>query len=318
MKTHVDAHKGDRFGLLMVMFAAILWGTVGVVVQTIYTQSATNPLSIGFFRLAISVPVLFLACVRTLGWKMFQIAKRDLALMVLTGVMTAFSQVCYFASISYIGVAAATLIAICTAPIWVALLASLLLRERFTLAILLALMCAVGGTILLVDVQTSQITVQAHTVFGVFLALSSALGYSSFTLCSRFLARRNHPLQSLTVGLLAGAIFLLAIALSSGLVIQYSFIGWISLLYLGTVTTALAYLLYFSGMRHTPATIASIATLLEPLTSTILAWWLLGEKLNSLSFVGGILLLIAIAILYRENRHGNHRNSPEELKDQQS
>ena len=130
MKTHDNVRKGDRWGLLMVMFAAILWGTVGVVVQTIYAESATNPLSIGFFRLAISAPLLFLACVRTLGWQMFQITKRDLALMVLTGVMTAFSQVCYFASINYIGVAAATLITLCTAPIWVALLASLLLQVQ--------------------------------------------------------------------------------------------------------------------------------------------------------------------------------------------
>ena len=309
MKTHDNVRKGDRLGLLMVIFAAILWGTVGVVVQTIYAESATNPLSIGFFRLAISVPLLLLACVRTLGWQMFQIAKRDLALMVITGVMTAFYQVCYFASINYIGVAAATLITLCTAPIWVALLASLLLQERFTRVIFLALICAVGGTILLVDVQTGQITVRSHHVLGVFLALGSALGYSLFTLCSRFLARRNHPLQSLTVGLFAGAIFLLAIALSSGLVIQYSVVSWIALLYLGIVTTALAYLLYFSGMRHTPATIASIATLLEPLTATIMAWWLLAEKLGNSGILGGILLLMAIAILYWEKLHGHHRNS---------
>ena len=294
--------------MLKIVFSAILWGIVGVVVQIIYTQSETNSFSIGFFRLAISVPVLFIACVRTLGWQMFQIAKRDLALMLLTGAMAAFNQVCYFASVGYIGVATATLITLCTVPVWVALLASLLLREKFTLAIFFALMCAVGGTALLINVQPGHITMRSHAILGVFLALGSALGYASVTLCSRFLAKRNHPLQSLTVGFLAGAIFLLPIALISGLVIQYPLVSWVSLFYLGTVTTALAYLLYFSGMSHTRAIVASITTLLEPLTSTVLAWWLLGEQLSSSGIVGSVFLLIAIGILYCENLQENQRN----------
>ena len=102
---------------------------------------------------------------------------------------------------------------------------------------------------------------------------------------------------------------LFVIASISGLAIEYSLISWISLLYLGTVTTALGYLLYFTGMRHTPATVASIATLLEPLTATLLAWWLLEEKLSELGIVEGILLLIAIAILYWQKISSDRRNS---------
>ncbi|MEO1350256.1 MAG: EamA family transporter [Cyanobacteria bacterium J06635_15] len=301
METRSNAQRGARFGLLMVICSAILWGTVGVFVQTIYTLSETNPLSVGFFRLAISVPMLFLACLRTLGWQTFQIAKRDLGLMLLTGIMTAFYQVCYFASISAIGVAAATLVTLCTVPVWVALLAALILRERLTLGLLLAGICAVGGTALLVDLRPAQVMGRSHPVVGVVLALSSALGYAAVTLCSRALAKRNHPLQSLTFGFLAGVVCLFPIAWLNGLVLQYSPTSWLSLLYLGIVTTALAYLLYFSGMQYTPATVASIATLLEPLTATGLAWWLLGEDLGASGIVGGILLLIAIGMLYWEN-----------------
>ena len=309
METHISAQKGARFGLLMVMFSATLLGTVGIFVQTIYTLSETNPLSIGFFRLAISVPVLFLACTRTLGRRTFQIARRDLALMLLIGVMTALSQVCYFAAIGYIGVAAATLITLGTAPVWVALFASLLLRERLTRVILLAGLCAVGGAALLANIQPGQVMVRSHTMLGVVLALGSALAYGTVTLCSRFLARRYHPLQSLTVGFLAGALFLLPITLMTGLALQYPLASWISLLYLGTVTTAFAYWLYFSGMRHTPATVASIATLLEPLTSTELAWWLLGEQLGSSGILGGFFLLSGIGLLYWQNWQWNQSNA---------
>ena len=308
METHASAQKGDRFGLLMIMVSASLLGTVGIFVRAIYTLSETNPLSIGFFRLAISTPVLFLACVHTLGWRTFQIARRDLAVMLLIGVMTAFSQVCYFGAIGYIGVAAATLITLGVAPVWVALLASLLLRERVTPVILLAGMCAIGGIALLVNIQPGQMIVRSHTELGVLLALGSALAYGSVTLFSRLLAGRHHPLQSLTVGFFAGTAFLLPITLITGLALQYPLASWMSLLYLGVVTTAFAYWLYFSGMRHTPALVASIATLLEPFTATLLAWWLLGEQLGSSGIGGGVLLLSAIGLLYWQNLHGKQRN----------
>ena len=117
--------------------------------------------------------MLFIACVRTLGWQMFQIAKRDLALMLLTGAMAAFNQVCYFASVGYVGVATATLITLCTVPVWVALLASLLLREKFTLAIFFALICAVGGTVLPIDVRSEHITMRSLSINQPILLKSS-------------------------------------------------------------------------------------------------------------------------------------------------
>jgi DME family drug/metabolite transporter len=66
------------------------------------------------------------------------------------------------------------------------------------------------------------------------------------------------------------------------------------------VPTALAYVCFLAGMRHTTATVATIATLIEPLTSTTLAWLLFGERLGPLGLLGGALLLGAIGLLYRD------------------
>ena len=71
------------------------------------------------------------------------------------------------------------------------------------------------------------------------------------------------------------------------------------LLYLGLVPTALAYVLFLTGMRSITATVASIATLIEPLTSTVLAWLLFDEQLGPLGLFGAALLLGAIGLLYR-------------------
>ncbi|MBD2100809.1 DMT family transporter [Leptolyngbya sp. FACHB-261] len=310
MKTQIEVQAQVRLGLRLIVLATTLWGTVGVVVQAIYQLSAANPLSVAFFRLALAVPVLALVCWLVLGRSMFQIARRHLMLMLLIGIMMALSQSCYFAAIAQIGVAAATLITLCTAPVWVALLASALLHERLSRGVLLTAGLAVIGTALLVGIEPQAVTAQANPALGVLLALGSGLTYALVVLTSRALAGRYHPLQSLTVSIGVGAATLLLFTLATtGLVIQYSPLGWTLLLYLGLVPTALAYLLYFSGICHTTATVASIAALLEPLTATLLASWLLGEQLGSLGLLGSVLLLSAIGLLYLESWQRGQQDS---------
>jgi DME family drug/metabolite transporter len=160
---------------------------------------------------------------------------------------------------------------------------------------------ALIGTVLLVGVQPNGAGALHNTVVGVLLALGSAFGYAVIALCSRALAQRYHPLQSLTIGFGTGAIILLPFALSNGFVVSYPAVGWMLLLYLGLIPTVLAYVLFLYGIRHTTATVASITTLLEPLTSTLLAWLFFKEQLSVFGLMGGILLIGAIVLLFSNN-----------------
>jgi DME family drug/metabolite transporter len=90
---------------------------------------------------------------------------------------------------------------------------------------------------------------------------------------------------------------LLPAAALTGFVVTYPPAGWALLLYLGLVPSALAYGLFLTGMRSTPATVASVLTLVEPFTATILAAVLFGERLGALGLLGGALLLGAILVL---------------------
>ncbi len=301
MKIQAVAQGSSTHGLSLIVLSAVLWGTVGVAVKVIYGLAETNPLSIGFFRLAIAAPALFWACWWTLGARMFRVVRRDLVLMMLIGVMMALYQVCYFGAIAKVGVAIAVLVTLCIAPIFVALLSLWLFREKLTSRLILALTFALIGTVLLVGVQPNGAGALHNTVVGVLLALGSAFGYAVIALCSRTLAQRYHPLQSLTIGFGTGAIILLPFALSNGFVVSYPAVGWMLLLYLGLIPTVLAYVLFLYGIRHTTATVASITTLLEPLTSTLLAWLFFKEQLSVFGLMGGILLIGAIVLLFSNN-----------------
>lgn len=289
--------RSARTGLFMVMFASILWGTGNVVAKSIYDIADTNAFSVAFLRMALSVPALLLVCQFTLGRAMWSFHRQDLPFMLGAGSLVAIYQVAFYASLPKVGVSIATVIALCSAPVIVAVLSAVITRERPTAITLVALTCAVIGTMLLVNVQpTAQ---QSDVLGGVALALLAGTLYAINTMVGRKLGSggRAHPLQTATVGFAFGALLLFGIALSAGLVLTYPLEGWLRLSYLGLFPTALGYSIFFTGMRTTSAATASIATLLEPLTSTLIAVVVLHEPLSPQALLGGGLLIVAMGVL---------------------
>ncbi|HVU70841.1 MAG TPA: EamA family transporter [Ktedonobacteraceae bacterium] len=288
----------ERRGAWSILGAGMLWGTTGVTTQFIYNVSSTNALSVAFMRLGICALILLICGLRVLGRRMWRVSGRDLLLMVFLGVMQAIFQFTYLAAIPECGITIATLIALCVAPVLVVIYSALFLRERITLKIALALICAVGGTILLSDMPTSP-QHSGHMLTGVLLSLACAASYAGVIVGGRTLSQRCSPVQVNAVAFGVGALLLLACSLTTPLVFSYSPICWLLLFYLGCIPTALAYLLFQSGMRATPATLTSILTLAEPLTAAILAWIIFDERLSFLGIIGAILLLGTILLLAR-------------------
>src|SRR5262249_14393282 len=135
------------------------------------------------------------------------------------------------------------------------------------------------------------------SLFGVVLAFLSACGYAGFILCGRLLTTKYHPLQISSVAFGTGALLLLVCAASTSLVLIYPAWGWLILLYLGCVPTALGYGLFQAGMRSLSATVASIVTMCEPLTAAFLAWLCFHEELGPFGLLGAGLLLGAMAMI---------------------
>ncbi|ACH39888.1 membrane protein, putative [Citrifermentans bemidjiense Bem] len=298
------ARAESRRGLLLIMLAAVLWGTVGISTKTIYHLASTNPLSIGFFRLVFSLPVLFSICWARQGKEMLHVSRGDLGLMTLIGLMTALYQVCYFGAVARTGVAVATVVTLCTAPVMVAVITVAFTRKRPSRSTLVALVGALSGTAVLVLFQDRGLAPQGACPLrltgadtgGIALAMVSAFSYGLVTLISQKLAAHRDPFQSLAISFSVGAAVLFGFA--KDMVMTYTPLAWVLLVYLGTIPTALAYVLFFKGMRSTSATAASISTLLEPMVATMLAWFLFGERFTPVGFLGIALLGGSLLLLY--------------------
>ena len=73
---------------------------------------------------------------------------------------------------------------------------------------------------------------------------------------------------------------------------------------LGTGPTAVAYTLYFRGLRTAPAGIAALLSLLEPLTGTVLAALILGDRLGPTGIAGAVILAMALSCAGQRGRAG--------------
>ncbi len=287
-------------GLFFIVLTAVLWGTAGIASRFIYGMSDLSSIWVATWRVALAAPLLLLLCTVMVGGDWWRVqSRRDLGIMGLLGLGMAGYQLCYFQAIAEMGVTIAVLVDLCSAPIMVALLAGILLGERLTMPTFVALVVAIVGTALLIlagpAANSSNVQV---TTSGVLLALGAGFFYAVMTLCGRVLSRRYHPLQPITLAFsFAAVLMLVAASLTVGGSLAYALPVWGWLLYLGVVPTALGYFFFLSGLKTVSATVASVATLLEPLTAAVLAWLLFDERLGAGGIVGGVLLLISMVIL---------------------
>lgn len=290
-------------GLWLVLMAATLWGTTGILYKVLGSSGSTNALSISFLRLSLSVPFLLLGARVVVGsWGLAALGAKQLMTLARLGAMMALYQLSYVMSIERVGVAVAVLITMCGAPVVVALISWLFLGERLRLRTLVTMAMAVTGTILLVGWPDPSAAGAARTLSGLALALAAATFQALYVLSGRAAGSVCHPLHSAGIGFGLGALLLLPAALAGGLVLHYTPQGWAFLLYIAMVPTAIGQALFLTGLRSTSATSGAIASLLEPLTSTILAVVLLNERLGASGALGAAVLLGAIVVLQWQER----------------
>jgi len=259
-------------------------------------DTSAGPLLVGFVRMAVAAPCLLLAArLAAAPWRLAW--RRDALACLALGAFMAAYQVFYFSAVALTGIATTALLAICSSPLMITLLAVLWLGERLTLRVVAALGMGIAGTALLVARPGAIGTVGGGFLPGAALALGAGLAYALYAVGAKASLARIAPLPLAALTFTVAAVALAPTLLGEPRVTAQLAAGWPLFLYLGLVPTALAYSLYTIGLRRTPATVAGIVTLLEPATATALGVGVFGEHLGLGGAFGALLLLGAIALL---------------------
>ncbi|MBV6439737.1 MAG: EamA family transporter [Haliscomenobacteraceae bacterium CHB4] len=106
--------------------------------------------------------------------------------------------------------------------------------------------------------------------------------------------------MQITAGGLGG--FILSVLFDKSHTIHHTAESWISMLYLITIGSALAFTLYMYALKHLSATVSSLYTYINPMVAIVLGWALLGESLTTGTILGMTVTITGVWLVNRGAR----------------
>jgi len=288
-------------GLLCLATSGLLWGTGGLTGSLLGRVAGLSAIAVAACRLTAGG--VLIVCYLTGTRRTWPSGRAAWARITVIGLLAAIFQSCYFAAVSLTSVPLATLITIGAAPVIVLGAERAIGRPAGRLAVLTTGL-AVTGLGLLVGLPSGFR--ESAVLASAGMAVLAAAGFAAITLISMRPVAGLDDLTMTGFGFTIGGLLLMPLAwLAGGGITFRPGLAAIGLLVaLGTGPTAVAYTLYFRGLRTVAASTAARLALLEPLTGAILAALLLGERLSATGIVGAAIIGAAVILTVQADRGG--------------
>jgi drug/metabolite transporter, DME family len=283
-------------GMAMVVVAAMLWGTTGTAQS--FAPPQLSSYWVGALRLVVGAlffwPMLWIsdrpartgAALRSLPWRS----------VALAAVCMCIYNLAFFAGVRSSGIAIGTALALGSGPVWAGLLQALITRVLPTPAWWLGTGVAVAGV---VTMATAGGATEEVPLSGVLLCLMAGLSYASYALLNQRMVTGASP-AAVTATVFSCAA-LLAIAGAAGLsgAPQLHTDDVAIVLWLGVVSTGVAYLLFSYALRHISAATGVVLALAEPVTAFMLAILIVGEQPGAAGAIGLAAVLAGLWLVVR-------------------
>ena len=283
-----------RLGALL---AVVFWGLSFVATKAVVAE--ISPVTLIFIRTGLGTALLvaILALRRQRAWPPRD-ALVPLAAMGFVGV--ALHQLLQAYALTLTS-AASTGWLIGVIPLWSALLAGVLLGERFGPRKVAGLLIGFAGAVLVVTRGELGARLLATSgTRGDLLVLASTVTWAVYTVMGHETIRRLGPLRATASAMLIGWLMLSPFFLAASgwrELRALSPAGWTAVLFLGIACSGLGYLFWCGALERVEA--SRVATLLyvEPLVTMAAAVVLLGEPVGATTVAGGLVVLAGVTLV---------------------
>ncbi len=275
----------------------LLGGAVAIGFAPLFVRwSEVGPIATGSWRVLLAAPVFWLG----MGYRerraepaRRKLTPRDMLVLCIPGLFFAGDLGFWHWSLKLTTVVNATFFANC-APIVVALIGWLWLKERLGLSFVGGLVLGLAGAGLMILFNPHQGS-NEHSLLGDGLGLLTAVFYGGYQLSVKRLRARYPTLTIMGFSTTVSAIVLGVAAWFSGeTLIPLTVSGFLVLLALGLVCQvggqgSIAY-----ALGHLPVSFASVSLLFQPLVTAAAGWAILGEAVGGWQGMGGVCVLLGI------------------------
>ena len=275
-------------------YLAVVIGILALSFSAMFVRWADAPGPItGLYRVFLSSLILtpfFLKNYKKDG----KITKSNIIFPILGGLFTAGDLALWTTSVQFTTAANATLLGN-TAPLWVALGAWLLFREKLKSRFWLGLGLALAGATLILG---TDFILHPRLGIGDLMAIGTGMFYGGYFLATQRSRQQFGPLTNLWIIGISASLGLLIINLAFGNSIRgYSTQTWMVFFLTAIVSQIIGYFSMTYALGHLPASVVSPTMIAQPIMTAILAIPLLGEIPTLLQAAGGVIALAGIYIV---------------------
>jgi len=276
-------------GYLAVLLAAILWGMLGLLFRILHDGFGLSGLTIAFLRASLTCIILIGFVART-NPQLLRIPRNALPFFLAFGLFgVAAFYFTYPNAVIQTSVTTAVVL-LYTAPVFVTVTAWRVWREPLNAPKLGALVLAFVGCALVARAyDPAELSLNAP---GLMLGLGAGFTYALYTIFSKLALEKFASPTVLVYSLLFGALFLAPFQSLDALApLAHQPLVWLPVLAIVLGPTLGSYALYNAGLQRVPASNASLIATIEPVVASVIAFVILGERMELLQILGGVMVV---------------------------
>jgi drug/metabolite transporter (DMT)-like permease len=284
-------------GGMYLSLASSIWG--GTFVVSKYILNYIPPLTLITLRYILAVLALFIFIKFISKEKLKKITKKDGFLFLLIGFIGYFLSI----SLQFLGTkltdAHTGSVLTASTPAFTIIFAKLILKEKITLKKFISLLIASLGVLVVIGYGGSK----GFNFLGDLALIGAANTWALLSVLVKIASKNNSSLIVTAYAIFIGLIFTIPFTVFELKSTPITYINLniiLGLIYIGVISTAIAFFLWNKGLEMVDTGIGSLFFFFQPLVGSFLGWFLLNEKLGMNFFIGGVLILSSVFVVSYE------------------
>lgn len=290
----------DKFEAFLII-SSFLWGTSFVASKI--GVGEVDPFLFALLRWLIAAPVLVLVAYLFTDFDLSIFKDKILWLIGLLNAVGLFLQNEGMTSTT----ATNAVLLVDINVVFVAILASLILKESITKFTILGLLIGLLG-VFIVSTGGDLGKMTDGSLTGNLLVLAAGIVWAFYIVYQKMAVNKHPDVLMMTSSVVVTT---LIASIPIALIFTESYAlptnGLMAAMYVALICTGGAFMLYIAGLRGKGATDSSIILLLEIVFAMIFAYLILGEVPDILTAVGGVLIVSAIILVSLQESNGKRK-----------
>ncbi|MGG1401064.1 DMT family transporter [Bacillus salipaludis] len=176
-------------------------------------------------------------------------------------------------------------------PISIAIFSSLLLKEKLKILQIFSMGVSFLGVLMVLSKGEFSHLLSLHFNIGDMWMVAAVIIWGLYSICSKWVMKKMSPMLATFYSGIFGLVILIPFNISSFQISHFNTSFLWAILYTGVISTVLCMVLWNIGVQKIGATSSGIFLNFNPIFTSILAFFFLGERMTWLELTGSMIVI---------------------------